>query len=167
VRYLLLVGLGLSALSLIMMPGCSKKVPKRWSDLGLPTDGLQKVLKETDEHGYYADHVGHDVAAFWEKVSTAIQRAGYTPACSEFDGLIKGFSKGNDRIVVKIDTLSGSTDGLLALAIFDEQGKDPLLHGVCFGKYKQVGETKTFRPGHPGEAAAVEPPSMPSRPVGR
>jgi hypothetical protein len=150
-----------------LMPGCSTKVPKRWADLGLPTDGLQKVLKETDEHGYYADHVGHDVAGFWEKVSTALQRAGYTPACSEFDGLVKGFAKGNDRLVVKVDTLDGSTEGLLALAIFDEQGKDPLLHGVCYGKYKQVGETKTFHPGRPGEAATghipiVHPPNKPS-----
>ena len=89
-------------------------------------------MPATNEHGYYADHSGADAAALWAKVSTALRAAGYAPVCNVLDGRVRGFAKGDDKLTAKIDTFGD----VLSLSIFDEQGKDPLLHGVCFGKYK-------------------------------
>ena len=98
---------------------CAKKTPARWSALHLPADGLEKVLPETDDHIYYADYTGLDEAALWAKVTAALGAAGYKPACSLFDGHLRGFSKGDDQLAAKIDTL-----GAVALTIFDAQSKE-------------------------------------------
>jgi hypothetical protein len=117
-------------------------VPKRWADLRLPTDRLKKVLARTDAHGYYADYeyAGADQGGLWEKVATALKAAGYAPACTAFGGNVRGFAKGDDKLAAKIDAFPG----VLSLSIFDEQGKEPLLHGVCFGKY-QLGPRETIK----------------------
>ena len=136
-----------AALAAVATPACKKAgpattgapaaaatgVPKRWADLRLPTDGLKEVLARTDAHGYYADHeyAGADLGGLWEKVATALKAAGYAPACTAFGGNVRGFAKGDDKLAAKIDAFPG----VLSVSIFDEQGKDPLLHGVCFGKY--------------------------------
>ena len=144
--------LATAALSLTAAPACSKKPPasgaaaveakvqvaRRWSDLHLPAGGLQKVSPRTDDHGYYADYSGSGDAALWEKVSSALRAAGYLPACNVLDGRVRGFAKGDDKLVAKIDSLAG----VLALSLFDAAGKDPLLHGVCFGKYQLGPATK-------------------------
>ena len=84
-----------------------------------------------DAHGYYADYAGADADNLWAKVTTALKAAGYADACTAFGGNVRGFAKGDDKLATKIDSLGGP----LSLSIFDEQGKEPLLHGVCFGKY--------------------------------
>ena len=61
------------------------EVPVRWSNLHLPTDGLNEVRKETDEHGYYADYSGGDLAGLWKKVSASFRQASYQPTCSVID----------------------------------------------------------------------------------
>jgi hypothetical protein len=121
-------------------PACTKRVPARWAELRLPTEGLQQVRPRTDDHGYYADYAGDDEAALWGKVSATLSAAGYAPACNMFDGHVRGFARGEDRLAAKIDTLGG----VLAFAIFDEQGKESLLHGACFGKY-QVGPARRIK----------------------
>ena len=50
--------------------------------------------------------------------------------------IVKGFIKGNDKLAMKIDPFGVK----LFLAVFNEKGKDPLLHGVVFGKNK-IGRT--------------------------
>ena len=134
-----------AALAAVATPACKKAgpatagapaaaatdVPKRWADLRLPTDGLKEVLARTDAHGYYADYAGADADNLWAKVATALKAAGYADACTAFEGNVRGFAKGDDKLAAKIDSLGGP----LSLSIFDEQGKEPLLHGVCFGKY--------------------------------
>jgi hypothetical protein len=135
-----------AALAVVAAPACKKTgratatsaaaaadVPKRWADLRLPADGLKEVLARTDAHGYYADYeyAGPDPSGLWAKVATALKAAGYAPACTAFDGNVRGFAKGGDKLAAKIDAFPG----VLSLSIFDEQGKEPLLHGVCFGKY--------------------------------
>ena len=119
--------------------GCSIKTPPRWSALHLPADGLEKVLPETDDHIYYADYTGVDEAALWVKVTAALGAAGYQPACSMFEGHLRGFSKGADQLAAKIDTV-----GVVALTIFDAQSKEALLHGACFGKF-QVGPPQRIK----------------------
>jgi len=127
----------------MVVPGCAKKsadagassavaMPKRWSDLRLPTDGLQQLLPRTNDHQFYADYSGGDDAALWEKVSVALGKVGYAPACSLFEGRVRGFAKGGDKLAAKVDSVAGT----LALAIFDDHGTEALLHGACFGKFK-------------------------------
>jgi hypothetical protein len=108
---------------------CVKKTPARWSDLHLPADGLEKVQPETDDHIYYADYTGVDEAGLWAKVTAALGAAGYSPGCSMFEGHVRGFSKGDDQLAAKIDTLGG-----LVLTVFDAQSREGLLHGACFGR---------------------------------
>jgi hypothetical protein len=118
---------------------CAKKTPARWSDLHLPAEGLEKVLPETNDHIYYADYTGVDEAALWGKLTTALGAAGYQPACSMFEGHLRGFSKGDDQLAAKIDTV-----GVVALTVFDAQSKEWLLHGACFGKF-QVGPAQRIK----------------------
>ena len=137
------------AVAAVATPACKKAGPattvttgvaaatdvrKRWVELRLPTDGLKEVLARTDAHGYYADYnyFGADPSSLWEKVAAALKAAGYAPACTAFGGNVRGFAKGDDKLAAKIDAFPG----VLALSIFDEHGKEPLLHGVCFGKYQ-------------------------------
>src|SRR6478735_8693897 len=99
-------------------PGCTRKaqpdstapaapgdVPKRWSALRLPADGLTNVLARTDAHGYYADYAGSDAAGLWSKVTAALNAAGYKAACSVLDGNVRGFAKGGDKLAAKVDSL--------------------------------------------------------------
>lgn len=144
----LIGGLAMGAF-LMVVPGCTKKnadagadpgaanpakaaMPHRWADLHLPTDGLQQVLPRTSDHQLYADYAGGDDAALWEKVSVALGKVGYAPACSLFEGRVRGFAKGGDKLAAKVDSVAGT----LALAIFDDKGTEALLHGACFGKFK-------------------------------
>jgi hypothetical protein len=118
---------------------CAKKTPARWTELHLPAEGLEKVLPETDDHIYYADYTGVDEATLWAKVAAAMGAAGYKPACNMFDGHVRGFSKGDEQMAAKIDTLGG-----LALTVFDAQSKEALLHGACFGKL-QLGPAQRIK----------------------
>ena len=112
--------------------GGSSTIPKPWSDLGLPTSGLKSVSDKTNEHGFYADYSDVQAPRLMELVSDRLRAAGYRPACSVFHDSVKGFAKGASRLAVKVDAFPG----VAAVSIFDKQGKEPLLHGVCFGEYR-------------------------------
>jgi hypothetical protein len=99
--------------------------------LNLPTEGMVRVLPESDEHGLYVDYCGKDRQLLLEDVSRRFVSAGYLQACTAEDGYVLGFSKGTETVAVKVDQV-----GVLALSIFDEHGLDPILHGLCFGKYR-------------------------------
>jgi hypothetical protein len=107
------------------------EVPRSWSELGVPSTGLARVWPDSDEHGFYADYLGHDRSALLAEVSRGLERAGYTRKCSAVDDLVWGFSNGTRQLALKIDMLGG-----LSLSLFDEQGKEPILHGLCFGRYR-------------------------------
>jgi hypothetical protein len=102
-----------------------------WFDLGVPRAGLVRVLPESNEHGFYADYSGKDRDALLDEVSRALAKAGYSPSCTAVDGLVLGFSNGRRQLALKVDTLPD-----LTLSLFDEQGTEPLLHGLCFGRYR-------------------------------
>jgi hypothetical protein len=89
------------------------------------------VSPESDEHGFYADYAGHDSAALLAQVSRGLASAGYSQSCSAVDGMVLGFSNGRRQLALKVDTLGG-----LVLSLFDAEGKEPLLHGLCFGQYR-------------------------------
>jgi hypothetical protein len=106
-------------------------VPKAWSDVGVPRAGLLRVSPESNEHGFYADYAGGDRAALLAEVSRGLVNAGYSQSCTAVDGQVLGFFDGRRQLALKIDMLPE-----LSLSLFDANGKEPLLHGLCFGRYR-------------------------------
>lgn len=113
------------------VPPAGLELPKRWRSLRLPTEGVVRVDPQSDAHGVYVDYRGKDRQLLLEDVSRRLVAAGYVQSCTAEDGYVVGFSKGPDQVAVKVDQV-----GVLALSIFDERGLDPILHGLCFGKYR-------------------------------
>ena len=105
-------------------------MPNAWSDVGVPAAGLLRVLSETNEHGFYADYAGRDRAALLAEVSRGLVSAGYSQSCTALDGWVLGFSDGRRQLALKVDALPE-----LSVSLFDADGKEPLLHGLCFGRY--------------------------------
>lgn len=110
--------------------GPDPAIPAAWAPLNLPSSGLEVVSADTDEHGFYADYRGSDRQALLDEVSRRLVAAGYTQSCTAEDGYVLGFSKGERQLAAKVDAV-----GVLMLSVFDESGKEPLLHGLCFGRY--------------------------------
>jgi hypothetical protein len=116
----------------IIMTSCSDpKVPTKWAELKITNEGFEKVEKETDQNGYYVIYSGISRDQLLKNVSQSLFAAGYKEVGTAFGGSVLGYAKDQDRLAVKIDQL----DGKLYLAIFNENGKEPLLHGTVFGKY--------------------------------
>lgn len=116
----------------------ASEVPAEWSALGVPTAGLVRILPESDAHGIYADYADRDEAALLDEVSRGLVAAGYSRACTAVDGHVVGFSNGHRQLALKIDLLPEPY-----LSLFDAEGKEPLLHGLCFGRY-QAGPSRTL-----------------------
>jgi hypothetical protein len=89
------------------------------------------VLPESNQHGFYAEYAGRDREALLAEASRGLLKAGYSQSCSAEEGYVLGFSKGSRQLALKIDLLPGPF-----LSLFDEKGSEPLLHGLCFGKYR-------------------------------
>jgi hypothetical protein len=123
-----------AALSLACRPAPPgpPQVPKMWEDLGVPTEGLLRVLPDSNEHGFYADYSGHDPSILLDDVSHRLARAGYKRTCTALDGYVVGFTNGCRQLALKVDIV-----GALYLSLFDAAGKEPLLHGLCFGRYRE------------------------------
>lgn len=127
------------ALVLALVVGaCSVDVPARWRALPYPKGKLSSVEETTDQHGLYLVYHRGDREQLLKEVETALMGAGYKNVGEALDGAVLGFAKGEDRLAVKVDQFGEK----LYLAIFDEAGKEPLLHGVVFGKYR-LGEAQT------------------------
>lgn len=116
----------------ILNLACRAKVPDAWKELGLPDKGLKKVYDDTDDNGFYADYAGINAAILRKTVASALKVAGYSQACEAFNGAVVGYAKGEQRLAVKIDLLGD----VIGLSVFNERGKERLIHGACFGKYK-------------------------------
>ena len=106
-------------------------LPAAWAPLDLPTAGLVVVSPETNEHGFYADYRGSDRQALLDEVARRLVAKGFTRSCAAEDGYVLGFTKGGRQLAVKVDVI-----GVLVLSVFDAKGKDPILHGLCFGRYR-------------------------------
>jgi hypothetical protein len=117
---------------------CSADVPTRWRSLPYPKEHLIAVEKATDDHGIYLEYKGTSRELLLRQIEANLKFAGYAKTGEAFSGTVFGFSKGEDKLAVKVDQFGEK----LFLAIFDAQGKEPLLHGAVFGKY-QLGEVKS------------------------
>jgi hypothetical protein len=107
-------------------------LPSAWAEVGVPAAGLLRVLPGSDEHGFYGDYVGRDRDALLALVTSGLTASGFKRSCSAVQGMVLGFSRGQRRLAVKVDVLD-----VLVLSIFDERGRDPVLHGLCFGAYRE------------------------------
>lgn len=152
----------LAALAAVGAASCRKPapadLPKRWAELHLPADDLLKVDARTDEHMFSANYPGLSDAPLLAKVSAALQRAGYAPACNLFDGHVLGFAKGSDQLVANTMRLApplAPREGLLILKITDQKSPEASMHNLCFGKAKLGAPIKQY--GGALEQYPVEP----------
>jgi hypothetical protein len=114
---------------------CSKKIPERWAKLGMPSQDLHEVREETNEDRFSADYKGSTPEQLTARVENALVAAGYAPACNQFEGRVRGYARGEDRLLVKVDSIGP----VIALSVGNKQGADRLLYGICFEGY-QLGE---------------------------
>jgi hypothetical protein len=109
----------------------STKIPEKWDVLKITNKGLIEIEKETDENGLYLKFEGISRNDLLKNVKESLNAANYEEIGDAFEGRVIGFTNGEENLAVKIDQF----DKTLYLAIFNENGKEPLLHRVVFGKY--------------------------------
>ncbi|MBB6563442.1 hypothetical protein HNP48_006162 [Acidovorax soli] len=126
--------LGLAA----ALAACSPAAPTEWRGIPVVKDKLVKVETTTNDHGLYVEYSGVSRAEMLQRVATSMASAGYAKVGEAFEGNVHGYVKGAERLAVKVDQFGDQ----VFLAVFDAQGKEPLVHGVVFGQY-QLGEKKT------------------------
>ena len=124
----------LAAIALLCVTACSShSLPARWREFEvIAPHNLVRIEPGTDEHGLYAEYKDIPRDVLFERVTDSLTDQGYAKVGKAFDGLVVGYAKGSNQLAVKIEQF----EGRLYLAIFDEKGKEPLLHGVVFGKYQ-------------------------------
>lgn len=128
----------ISILGAAVVAACSPAVPAEWRGIPVVKDQLVKVEGDTNEHGLYAVYSGVSRAEVFQRMAAAMAGAGYTKVGEAFEGSVHGYTKGAEQLAVKVDQFGDQ----LFLAVFDAKGKEPLVHGVMFGKY-QLGEKTT------------------------
>lgn len=119
-------------LGVLLLSACGpKEIPENWRYIKLPTAGFVRVEDNTDENGLYIEYQGASREELFRQVSAAMVAAGYSAHGEAFHGTVVGFQRGESQLAMKIDQFGES----LYVAIFNEHGKEPLLHGVVFGRY--------------------------------
>lgn len=131
-------GLIISILGAAALAACSPAAPTEWRGIPVVKDQLVKVEGDTNDHGLYAVYSGVSRAEVFQRTAAAMAGAGYTKVGEAFEGSVHGYTKGSEQLAVKVDQFGDQ----LFLAVFDAKGKEPLMHGVMFGKY-QLGEKTT------------------------
>ena len=122
-------------LVLTLLFGCAPNVPENWQSLGVPSKGIVKVYDHSDSNGFYADYTGYTSEGLLKQIINRLSELGFSEVCSEFEGKVKGFQNKDQKYIVKVDDLGGK----IGLSIFNENGAEPLLFGLCFKGYK-IGE---------------------------
>ncbi|RPJ56111.1 MAG: hypothetical protein EHM12_10825 [Dehalococcoidia bacterium] len=116
----------------ILLLDCSPEVPESWQNLGVPSKGLVTIYGHSDSNGFYADYIGYTSEELSKQIGTKLLALGFSEVCSEFGGMVKGFQNRDKKYMVIVGDLGGK----VGLSIFNENGEDPLLYGVCFKGYK-------------------------------
>ncbi len=128
----------LSILAAAAVAACSPAVPTEWRGIPVVKDKLVKVEGDTNDHGLYAVYGGVSRAVVFQRVAAAMAGAGYTKVGEAFEGNVHGYTRGAEQLAVKVDQFGDQ----VFLAVFDAQGKEPLVHGVVFGTL-QLGQKTT------------------------
>ena len=118
-------------LLLVAVFSCSPTVPEKWKLLGIPSQGLVKVYSHSDANGFYGDYTGTSAEELSNRIAGRLKELGFTEVCSQFEGIVKGFQKQDQKYIVKVAELGGR----VGLSIFDENGEEPILYGICFKGY--------------------------------
>ena len=118
-------------LLLVSVLSCSPTVPEKWKRLGIPSQGLVKVYDHSDANGFYGDYTGTSAADLSNRIAGRLTELGFTEVCSQFDGAVKGFQNQDRKYIVKV----GDLGGRVGLSVFNENGAEPLLYGICFKGY--------------------------------
>ena len=130
-----------TVLMLCLLSGCSAKkaagqnhqrpvISDPWATL-IPADGLELVRKETNDDAFSAEYSGCTTDQLLARVDRALVGASYRQTCTQFEGRVRGYTRGPERLLVKVDSF-GSVQ---ALSVGNERGSDRLLYGVCFKGY--------------------------------
>jgi hypothetical protein len=112
---------------------CSpKRMPDKWSRLGIPTEGIVEIRNDTGVDGLFIDY-SFDISrdTLFKQVDSLLKAAGYTPSCNILDGYVLGYSNADENLVMKVDNLFGVN----SLSIFNENVGDKMLYGLCFKGY--------------------------------
>ena len=112
--------------------------PEAWKGIKLPETGLQEILPSSNENGFYADYSDITREALITNIFNALDASGFEKVCEKLDGELLGFRRDDEQLVMKIDLF----DDVHALSLFDENGSDPILHGICFAGYELGPEIK-------------------------
>ncbi|HTA19741.1 MAG TPA: hypothetical protein VK989_10640 [Polyangia bacterium] len=112
--------------------GCSTRIPEPWAKLGLPLQGLDRVRETTSGDLFWADYRGCTDEQLIARVEGAMLHAGYARTCSTFEGRVRGYTKGADKLLVKVDSIGPVS----TLSVGNKAGSDRLLYGVCFDGYQ-------------------------------
>ena len=123
-----------------LLVACGRKIPERWASLGMPTQDLEQVREETSDHRFSADYRGCTEGQLMARVEGALVAVGYKPACSQFEGRVRGYARKSEKLLVKVDLMGP----MLALTVADERGADRLLYGICFEGY-ELGEPERLK----------------------
>ena len=110
----------------------NKVVPEPWAKLGMPVDGIELVRPETDADRFLADYGGCTAGQLLVRIETALVVAGYRQTCNQFEGAVRGYTKGSATLLVKVDSIGP----VQALSVGNERGSDAMLFGVCFKGYE-------------------------------
>ena len=107
-------------------------LPETWKGIKLPEIGLKEVLPSSNENGFYADYSGITREELIINIFTALDASGFEKVCEKLDGELLGFRRDDEQLVMKIDLFGD----IQALSLFDKNGSDPILHGICFAGYE-------------------------------
>ena len=89
-------------LLLVAVLSCSPTVPEKWQRLGIPSQELVKVYGHSDANGFYGDYTGTSAAELSNRIAGRLTELGFTEVCSQFEGIVKGFQKQDQKFIVKV-----------------------------------------------------------------
>ena len=108
----------------------SNSEPPIWQGISFPSAGFESVEGTSNEHGIYLVYHDLEYQDLFTELEQSLGQAGYSKVGEAFDGAVVGFVKERSEIAMKVDQF-GST---FYVALFDEKGKEPILHKLVFGR---------------------------------
>ena len=129
----------LTLLGFVGLASCSfVTTPPVWHGIQFPDRGFYDVEDNSNDHGLYLVYRDREHAELFASIEGALAKAGFTKVGVALEGRVVGYEKGDTRLAMKVDQIAERA----YVAVFDRNGKEPLLHMLAFGE-ATVGETIT------------------------